>query len=41
MGNKDQEMRQMFLQAEEPELKKQTNKHNLDSNFEKRLKGKT
>lgn len=39
MGNKDQEMRQMFLQAEEPELKK--NKHNFDSNFEKRLKGET
>lgn len=42
MGNKDQEMRQMFLQAKEPELKKkQKQKQNtyFDSNFEKKIEG--
>ena len=41
MGDKDQEMRQMFLQAKEPEFKKQTNTHILTAILKKRLKGKT
>lgn len=38
-GNKDQEMRQMFLQAKEPELKKKPTHTYFDSNFEKKIEG--